>query len=84
MEPDLCPPWWPDLIWKLLHHHFPDPPDPEWLKRVERPIEQLLGSLAIFVEAETFVDKGQEKLRAQMQHAALEQMQAAVGQMAKR
>jgi hypothetical protein len=87
MEPELCPPWWPELIWWLLHHHGnppPPPPDEEWLKRIERPIEELMGSLAVFVQAQTFAGKGQEELREQMQRAALERMNSAVGQLAER
>jgi hypothetical protein len=30
MEPDICPPYWPELLWWLFHHHHPIPgPDPD-------------------------------------------------------
>lgn len=84
MEPELCPPWWPDLIWRLLHHHFPDPPPEEWKKRVMGPAEEMLGALAIYVQAQAFFGAEQEKLRVQIQHAAVEQMSNAVKQLAQR
>jgi hypothetical protein len=28
MEPDICPPWWPNLLWWLLHHPHGPGPDP--------------------------------------------------------
>src|SRR5258708_6054494 len=33
---ELCPPYWPALIWKLIHHHGPVPqPDPSpWMERI--------------------------------------------------
>lgn len=32
MEPDLCPSYWPRLIWRLVHHHGPGP-DPAPIDR---------------------------------------------------
>jgi hypothetical protein len=83
MEPELCPPWWPSLIWWLLHHHHPEP-EPEWIRQVEGPIEEVLGALSIYVQAHAFLGAKQERLRDQVQHAALEQMKAAVQQLAER
>lgn len=28
MEPDLCPPYWPAIIWWILHHPRKPGPDP--------------------------------------------------------
>lgn len=84
MEPELCPPWWPSLIWELLrrHHIEPPPPEPEeWLKRVGRPIEELLGALAVYTEAHAFLGDKHE-FREQAQHVAVEQMNHAVKQLA--
>ena len=83
MDPELCPPWWPSLIWWLLRHHphLPEPPPEEWIKRVEGPIEEILVGLSTFVQAEAFVGRKQEKLRNQMQESALEQMNSAMGQL---
>jgi hypothetical protein len=30
MEPDLCPPYWPALLWELLHRRHPIPPPEPW------------------------------------------------------
>lgn len=81
MDPELCPPWWPELLWWLLHHpHGPEPPEPgEWLKR---PTEELLVGLATYVQAQTFLAK-QGELREQVAQAALERMNGAVEQLAK-
>jgi len=36
MEPDICPPWWPNLLWSLLHHHGPGPgPDKNLVNRLD-------------------------------------------------
>ncbi len=85
MEPELCPPWWPSLIWWLLHHHHIEPPpEPEeWIKRVQDPTEEILGALAIYIQAHAFLGAKQEKLREQVQHAAVEQMSNAVKQLAR-
>lgn len=79
MDPDICPPWWPGLLWWLLHHpHHPEPPE-EWIKR---PTEELLIGIATYVQAQAFLGK-QGELREQVQQAALERMNGAVEQLAK-
>lgn len=79
MDPDICPPWWPGLLWWLLHHpHHPEPPE-EWIKK---PTEELLIGIATYVQAQAFFGK-QGELREQVQQAALERMNGAVEQLAK-
>lgn len=85
MDPELCPPWWPELIWWLLHHHpVPPTPEEEWRKRIEGPIEELMGGLAVYVQAQAFVGKEHEGLRQRMQETAHEQMSKALGALAQR
>lgn len=81
MEPELCPPWWPELLWSLLHHeHHPGPPPPEeWL----RDLEEVLAALAVFVQAQASFGLRQEELRGQVQHAALGQINGAIERLAK-
>jgi hypothetical protein len=49
MDVDICPPWWPNLIWYLIHHpkHGPGP-DPGPLDELFKviAISQLAGQLA--------------------------------------
>jgi hypothetical protein len=82
VEPELCPPWWPSLIWSLLHPH-PHEPDPEeeWIKLVSGPMEEIFGALATYVQAHAFLGAKHEELRAQVQQAAVEQMSMAVEQL---
>ncbi len=82
MEPELCPPWWPSLLWWLIHHPEPTPEE-EWIKRVKDPTEEILGALAIYIQAHAFLGAKHEKLREQVQHAAVEQMSNAVEQLAR-
>ena len=90
MEPDLCPPWWPALLWSLIHRPhgpFPEPdpePEPEWVKWVKDPTEEILKGLATLIQAHAFLGAKHEELRAQIQHAAVEQMTVAVEQLARR
>ncbi len=83
MEPDLCPPWWPSLIWWLIHHHHEPEPE-EWLKRVKEPTEEILVSLATYVQAGAFLGAKQAKLREQVQHTAVERLNNAVQQLSQR
>jgi hypothetical protein len=42
--PDLCPPWWPDILWPP--HHGPPP----------GPLDEVLAALAIYQMASRFSD----------------------------
>ncbi len=76
-------PWWPDLLWWLLHHeHHPEPPPEEWLRKLQESVEEVLAALAVYTQAQVSFGLKQEKHRGQMQHAALEQMHAAVERLA--
>lgn len=48
MDIDICPPWWPDVLWRIFHRHPgpPPPPDP-WLEDllVVVSIHELAGQL---------------------------------------
>jgi hypothetical protein len=77
--PETCPPWWPELIWWLLHHRHPEPPEP-W-KKLREPIEEILVALTTYVEAQAFFSDEQEKLRAPVQQSALEHLGRAVEQL---
>jgi hypothetical protein len=44
-EVELCPPWWPQLLWDLLHKHGPPPPPDDGLSI----IDDLLISLHTYV-----------------------------------
>lgn len=47
MDGDICPPWWPDLLWRLFHRR-PGPPPPPWIEDlfVVIAINELAGSLS--------------------------------------
>lgn len=34
MDIDICPPWWPEILWRILHHgpRPPEPPPDPWLE----------------------------------------------------
>lgn len=83
MEPELCPPWWPSLIWWLLHHHprHPEPPE-EWIKRVRDPLEEIMVGVATYVQAEAFFGAKQSELREQLQRGAIAQVMEAAKQLA--
>lgn len=52
MEPDLCPPYWPELLWSLLHHRHPVPgPDPDPWKADRQLITQLDSHFAAIAVA---------------------------------
>jgi hypothetical protein len=82
MEPDICPPWWPDFLWWLLHHPPKPTPEEEWLPKLREPVEAILTALTIYAQAQTSFGAKQEKLREQMQHAALQQMHESVERLA--
>lgn len=72
----LCPPWWPEFIWRLIRRGprrspLPDP----WVVDVT---EELLVALQGYHAASTM----SEKLRPEIQHEAVERMQQAVTQLA--
>jgi hypothetical protein len=48
MDPDICPPYWPELIWWLLHHHGPTPPPPP---DGYRQFDRLFANVAILTLA---------------------------------
>jgi hypothetical protein len=84
MEPEICPPWWPDFLWWLLHHHPVGPvPEPgeEWIKNVQEPIEAILTGLALYTQAHTWVGVKEGGLRSEMQRTALKQMGAGLEQL---
>lgn len=83
MEPEICPPWWPDLLWWLLHyHHHPEPPPEEWLRKLRDPVEEVLAGLTVYVQAQASFGAKQEQLRGQIQHAALQQMSGGMDRLA--
>jgi len=47
---DICPPWWPNILW-WIHHHVPGPPPPPDPWR-----EQLFRAIAIHDLAEGLSD----------------------------
>lgn len=80
---DICPPWWPRIIWWLIHHppRGPGPRPPSATKAVTEATESLLVALHSYHGALAIGPK-QEDLRIQVQRAAIEQMNeglAAVG-----
>ncbi len=47
MEPDLCPPWWPAVLWWLIHHHGPGPdPGPVDVK-LFASLDKVLAAVAV-------------------------------------
>ncbi len=73
----ICPPYWPEIIWWLVHHHEPVPvPDPN------PPIlyEHLFSAVATYAMASRLQEKGAV---AQVQKVALEQMRDAVAGLGK-
>jgi len=85
MEPEICPPWWPSLIWWLLHHHPHEPePEPEWWKWLREPMEEILVALSTYAQAQTFAGAEHEELRKQVQTAAMERLNRGVEQLASR
>ncbi len=46
MDGEMCPPWWPDLLWRLFHRR-PGPPPPPWVEDllIVLSISELAGSL---------------------------------------
>jgi len=47
MDIEICPPWWPNLLWYILHHR-PGPPPPPWMDELFKviAINELAGQLA--------------------------------------
>jgi hypothetical protein len=46
----LCPPYWPELIWRLIHHlpPIPDPdPDPVYRSELFRQLDSHFASIAV-------------------------------------
>jgi hypothetical protein len=76
-EDGICPPYWPEIVWWLLHHHIPIPdpgPDPG-------PIyDQLFSAVATFAMASRLQEKGAVR---QVRTVALEQMRDAVESLGK-
>ena len=79
---DLCPPWWPHMIWWLIHHPPKGPRRPTVTKAVTDATESLLVGLNSYHGALAIGPK-QEDLRAQVQRAAIEQMTTALQQLAR-
>jgi hypothetical protein len=78
----ICPLWWPELIWRLIHH--PEPPP--WWKSVSKDIreatEELLAGLATYHQVQMLGPKA-EKVQAEVRRAAVEQMGNALQQLAR-
>lgn len=79
---DLCPPWWPRMIWWLIHHPPKGPRRPVAAKVVIDATESLLVALNSYHGAMAIGPK-QEDIRVQVQRAAIEQMTHAVQQLAR-
>ena len=56
MDPDICPPWWPKLLWQL--HYFPHPPG---VGPINYPpaIEDMMSALAIHTMSYMLLDQAQ-------------------------
>jgi len=67
---DICPPWWPNILWSI-HHHVPGPPPPPDPWR-----EQLFRAIAIHDLAEGLSDR---ELASGIQGAAAKAIQGSVG-----
>jgi hypothetical protein len=79
---EICPPWWPRMIWWLIHHPPKGPRRPAVAKAVTDATESLLVGLNTYHGALAIGPK-QEDLRAQLRRAAIEQMSDAVKQLAR-
>jgi hypothetical protein len=79
---EICPPWWPNIVWWLTHrppHHGPIPHQ----ERLVEVTETLLTALHSFHYGHVYAvgPKHDETLRAQIQKQALQQMTEAVQQL---
>lgn len=67
----ICPPYWPEIIWWLIHHGPPPGPGPD-----PGPVyDQLFSAVATFALATRLQEKGAVN---QVRTVALEQMRDAV------
>jgi len=82
MDVDICPPWWPRMLWWLIHHPPKGPRRPVLTKAATDATETLLVALNSYHGALAIGPK-QEDLRAQVQRDAIEQMSKAVQQLAR-
>lgn len=72
MEPDLCPPWWPSIIWWLIHHPHGPGPDPGPIDRkLLTELDSHFASVAIAALAGRLSDR-----------KAAEQVGSALGKLA--
>jgi hypothetical protein len=57
MEPDeLCPPYWPLVIWRLIQR-FPPPPDPDPIKHQLARLDSYFAAVSIVALASRLADK---------------------------
>ena len=76
MEPETCPPWWPNMLWWLIHHpHISDPNPPEPYPIERERINEVLVALNSFQFASQLKNSGNQK---QMQQLAGESLIHAV------
>lgn len=79
MEPiEICPPWWPRILWWLIRVRPPIPDPPPYWDEMAKLTETMLVALQGYHVAATF----DSEVRAQVQRTAVRQMQEAVGQLA--
>lgn len=58
MEPDICPPHWPWLIWWLIHHpHGPTPDPPPIDKQLLNRLDERFAAIAVAGLAGRLADK---------------------------
>jgi hypothetical protein len=54
----LCPPYWPELVWSLIHPHWPDPEPPRRINReLVAELDAHFASIAVAALVSRFSDE---------------------------
>lgn len=81
MDDGICPPWWPNFLWWLIHHppHNGEPPiDQVDRERIAEATQHILIALQTFTTAH-FTEGD---VRAQVQEEAVEKMHKGIEELA--
>jgi hypothetical protein len=76
MDGDICPPWWPNLLWWRIHHP-PKGDGPVWDERQMKVVDEVLASLSVFVLSGSLSEASAPKVR----QIAGEDLKASVGRL---
>ena len=76
MDGDICPPWWPNLLWWLIHHP-PKGDGPIWNEKQMKVMNEVLTSMSVLVLSESLGGANASKVRS----IAAEDLKASVGRL---